>query len=161
MNNSASTGGDISRLYAVVAGVALVLGGVGGFFFDGSFGTGSQINGDEIFGTFITNGWNNLAHLVIGLVALGLAGRSPRAFALGGGIWLTALGVWGLSAADEGIGVLVSTFPIETSLSLLHLLLGLAGIAAYLGDGGGLPKVAAGRGPKLPNFKAGGRESRR
>lgn len=146
MNNlQTSAHGEISRLYAVVVGVALVLGGVGGFFFDGSFGTGSRIDGDEIFGTFITNGWNNLLHLAIGLVALALAGRAPRAFALGAGAGMALLGIWGLGAADDGGAVLVSTFPVDTSLSVLHLLIGLGGIAAFTGDGGRLPGLRLGR----------------
>lgn len=129
-----------ARLYALVVGVCLVLGGVAGFIYDADFGTGAEFGSDEILGTFPTNGWGNLVHLATGLAGLALALIAPRAAAFGLGGFYALLALWGMTTVERGFGVVLDTVPVNGSLNWLHLLVGLAGLGA------GLLTAASGRG---------------
>jgi hypothetical protein len=123
-----------SRLWCLLAGAGLLLGGVVGFGYESSFATGERLVADRIAGIFDTNGWHNLIHLAIGLLALTAAGRAPRGAAVLLGALLTVLGIWGLAVTDHGAGTLLDTVPVGSEVNLLHLLTGLAGIGAALLD---------------------------
>lgn len=119
-----------ARLFVLVAGAALVIGGIGGFFYESDFGTGSELVADEILGLFPTNGWDNVLHLLAGFACLAAARRAPRAMALAVGTGFTVLAVWGMIETEGPLGSLLDVIPVDTEDNLLHLALGLSGIAA-------------------------------
>jgi Ni,Fe-hydrogenase I cytochrome b subunit len=73
------------RLYATVAGAALVVWGIVGFFLDSSFARPDDLR--EALGLLSINGWANVFHMLTGALGLLLAGFASRRYA----IWLTAL----------------------------------------------------------------------
>lgn len=122
-----------ARLYALVVGGALVLGGIGGFLYESSFATGSELAADDIVGTFSVNGWSNLLHLLTGAIGLALASRAARPYALAvGGLYLV-IAVWGWFEVDHGFGALLDVIPLSGGDNWLHLLVGITGLAAGLG----------------------------
>ena len=129
-----------ARLFVLIVGAALVLGGVAGFFYEADFGVGGDLVSDEILGTFPTSGWDNLMHLLAGIACLAAASRAPRPMALLLGAGFTVLAVWGFLVTEGGFGTILDLLPVGTADNLLHLLVGLAGIAAGLlsaGESGG------------------------
>jgi hypothetical protein len=131
-----------ARLYVLVVGAALVIGGIAGFAYESSFGTGESYVSDNILGVFPTNGWDNVLHLAAGVACLLAASRAPRAMALAIGAGFTALAVWGFIVTDHGFGNIVDAIPVGTEDNFLHLALGLTGIAAGLLSPGRPPKPA-------------------
>ena len=121
-----------ARLFALLVGGLLVLGGIGGFMYESSFGTGDGLASDDIAGTFSVNGWRNLLYLVSGAAGLALASRAPRPYALAVGGLFVLIAVWGWFAVDHGFGTLADVIPLSGSDNWLHLLIGGAGIAAGL-----------------------------
>ena len=121
-----------ARLFVLVVGAALVIGGIAGFAYEASFGTGSAYVSDNILGVFPTNGWDNVLHLAAGLACLAAASRGPRAMSLALGAGFTALAIWGFIETDHGAGNLLDVIPVATKDNILHLALGLSGIAAGL-----------------------------
>jgi hypothetical protein len=73
------------RLFAAVAGAALVAYGIAGFFYESSFAQPEDV-GDAL-GLLSVNGWANAFHILTGAVGLLLAGFASRRYA----IWLCAL----------------------------------------------------------------------
>jgi hypothetical protein len=132
-----------ARLFVLVIGIALVIGGIAGFAYESSFGTGDSYVSDNILGVFPTNGWDNLLHLAAGLACLVAASRGPRAMSLALGAGFTALAIWGFIVTDHGSGNLIDVIPVGTEDNLLHLALGLTGIAAGLVSGRRRPPAAA------------------
>ncbi len=121
-----------ARLFVLVVGAALVIGGIAGFAYEASFGTGDSYVSDNILGVFPTNGWENALHLAAGLACLAAASRAPRAMSLLLGAGFTVLGVWGMTQTDHGAGALLSAIPVGTELNILHLAVGVTGVAAGL-----------------------------
>lgn len=117
-----------ARLYATVTGAFLVLLGFAGLLANSEFRTPELTS--DLLGFYTVNGWANAFHIVIGLTGLFLARPLPRLFAILAGALFTALGVWGLLAAD-GI-LLFDKLPALRWVNLINLLLGLTGIVAYL-----------------------------
>lgn len=74
-----------ARLYATLAGAALFLFGIVGFFFDSSFATPDDAR--EALGLLSVNGWANSFHILTGAIGLLVAGFASRRYA----IWLTAV----------------------------------------------------------------------
>lgn len=68
-----------ARLYATLAGAALFVLGIAGFFFDLS--------------------WLNFLYLASGTLGLLVAGRSSRPYALALGLLYTAIAIWDFSAS--------------------------------------------------------------
>ena len=100
--------------YAVLAGTALVAAGAIGLLFDASFvGAG---------------GWQDAIHLATGILGLAAARSWARDYALGFGLAYAILGLCGLIAGDGTD--LLGELPVTVPASLLHLLLGLAGLGA-------------------------------
>jgi hypothetical protein len=131
MNRNADTA-TAASLFVLLCGAALVIGGIAGFAYESSFGTGDTYVSDDILGIFPTNGWDNTLHLLAGIACLAAASRAPRAMALALGAGFTVLAVWGYIETDRGVGNLLDTIPVGTEDNLLHLALGLTGIAAGL-----------------------------
>ncbi len=129
-----------AQLYATLVGGVLVIAGIIGFFYDASFSTGDEIEADEVFGILAVNGWHNvLGHLAIGLFLLAMAGRAARSAVLGVGLLYVVLAVWGFIVVEDGFGDILGLIPVNTEDNVLHLILGLTGLAA----GAATPKTAA------------------
>jgi hypothetical protein len=123
-----------AQVFCVVVGATLVAAGVLGFFYNGDFSTGSATtdpaNRDALLGILDVNGWHNLVHLATGVLALAFA-PSPsaaRAYALVFGVTYLIVATWGFAAGD-GDSIL-ELIPVNTEDNVLHLLLGVAGVAA-------------------------------
>lgn len=132
-----------ARLFVLLVGSALVIGGIAGFFYESDFGTGGDLVSDDIFGVFPTNGWDNLFHLIAGFACLVAASRAPRQMALAIGALFTVVAVWGMLETNRGVGSLADTIPVSTEDNLLHLAVGLTAIAAGLLDVRGRPAAPA------------------
>lgn len=124
-----------ARLFLLVVGTALVLGGIAGFFYESDFGTGAELVADDVLGIFPTNGWDNVLHLIAGLACLAAAPRAPRPAALALGALFSLLAVWGALATDRGIGDVLDVIPVDADDNLLHLAIGLCGLAAGAATG--------------------------
>jgi hypothetical protein len=117
-----------ARLYALVVGGGLVLLGIAGFMYESSFGTGDELAADEIAGTLAVN----VVYLISGGLGLAIASRAPAPYALGAGAFYLVIAVWGWFAIDHGYGTLLDAIPLTGTDNWLHLLIGVAGIAAWL-----------------------------
>ncbi len=95
-----------ARLFASVAGLALVLLGIVGFFYDASFG--SLDSYQEALGAIQVNGWLNLFYIATGAVGLLVAGVSSRTYSLIVGLLFTLLAIlgWGTVTLDLVVGLL-------------------------------------------------------
>ncbi|MDQ3435680.1 MAG: DUF4383 domain-containing protein, partial [Actinomycetota bacterium] len=100
-----------------------------GFLYNGSFSV-DPVERDAVFGILEVNGWHNVVHLATGGLGLALAGVAARAYALTLGAVYTLVFVLGLIVGDGGN--LLGLIPINTEDNVLHLLLGLLGLAAGL-----------------------------
>jgi hypothetical protein len=139
-------GSSPARLYCLLVGGVLVAAGIIGFFYASGFDAGDKVcindNCDDVLGILAVNGWHNLVHLGIGAVLLLAAGGAARIAALGiGGLYI-ALAILGwIATGDGGIGfiaenhVLIDLVPVNNEDNVLHLILGLTGIAAGLASG--------------------------
>jgi hypothetical protein len=121
-----------ARLYCTLVGAVLVIAGIIGFFYSGNFDTGAgnvAANTDDVFGILGVNGWHNLLHIALGLLALAVAGSpyGARAYCLGIGLVYLVLAIWGWI---DGDGILLGLIPVNNEDNVLHLVLGLVGLAA-------------------------------
>jgi hypothetical protein len=141
-------GSSPARLYSMLIGGALVIGGVVGFFYAAGFDTGNSICSgdgcDKVFGILAVNGWHNLIHIAtgaVGLIALSYGYSAQRAYALYLGIIYIVVAVLGF--VDFGAGdfndTILKVIPVNTEDNFLHLILGVLGIGAGLAT----PKKAA------------------
>jgi Domain of unknown function (DUF4383) len=95
-----------ARLFAPVAGAALLLLGIVGFFYTASFeGLGDYT---DALGGLQMNGWLNLFYVAVGAVGLLVAGVSSRTYSLTVGLLFIALAIvgWGTGWLNVTIGVL-------------------------------------------------------
>ena len=117
-----------AQVYAFVIGGALVIAGVIGFFYSASFGSPGTVH--DVFGLLGVNAWHNLVHIAtgaIGLVSLGYA--ASRAYSLALGVAYVVIAVWGfIIGGGESI---LGFIPVNTEDNVLHLVIGLSGLAAY------------------------------
>ena len=121
-----------SMLYAGVVGATLVVAGIIGFFYNATFTSDESVR-DAVFGVLDVNGWHNVVHIltgVLGLLAFGAGAYAARTYAM-------ALGVVYLGVAAVGFAVgagdsILSIVPVNTEDNILHLLLGVAGVGAWL-----------------------------
>ena len=119
-----------ARLYALLVGSVLTIAGVIGFFYDSSFDTGSSLTSEAVFGVLDVNGWHNVVHIVTGLLGLAAVGYAARAYALVLGIVYVVVAIWGFAETTNGVGVILDFLPLNTEDNILHLALGLTGLAA-------------------------------
>jgi hypothetical protein len=137
-------GSSPARLYALTVGAVLTVIGIIGFFYNASFAVGNDINAsDPVFGLLAVNAWHNIVHILTGVLGLLAAGYAARTYALGLG--LVYLVVAFLGFIDFGSGDLNDTIlqviPVNTEDNLLHLALGVLGLAA----GAATPRAGAAR----------------
>jgi hypothetical protein len=128
-----------ARLYCLLVGAVLVIGGIIGFFYEASFATGDSIRSDDVFGILAVNGWHNLVHIAIGAVLLLAAGSAARVAALWVGVLYIVLCVLGfIATSNNGIGfvaendTLLKLVPVNNEDNVLHLILGITGVIAAL-----------------------------
>ena len=125
-----------ARLYCTLVGAVLVIAGIIGFFWSSSFDTGSAAvarESDEVLGLLAVNGWHNvIGHLAIGLVLLAAAGRpdTARTASLAVGLVYIVLTIWGFAVVEDGFGDILGLIPVNNEDNVLHLILGLTGLAA-------------------------------
>ena len=128
-----------ARLYALAVGATLVIAGIIGFFYNSDFSTGNNVPRDAVFDILDVNGWHNVVHLATG--ALGLVAATSlatsRLYAFGLGIVYLAVAVWGFAIGDGE--VIAGLIPINNADSVLHLALGVLGVAAGLTSGTSAP----------------------
>jgi hypothetical protein len=115
-----------ARLYATVVGAVLTILGIIGFFYSGSFGSPGTV--DDVFGIFAVNGWHNVFHLATGLLGLAAAGYAARTYALAVGLLYLVVTIWGfiIGSGDS----ILTIVPVNTEDNVLHLIVGLTGLAA-------------------------------
>jgi uncharacterized protein DUF4383 len=124
------TSNSPARLYAGLFGVVLVVAGIIGFFYESTF-TDEKAVRDSVFGILDVNGWHNVVHIatgLVGLLAFAAGAAASRQYALGLGVVYIAVGIWGFVIGD-GDSIL-SIIPVNTEDNVLHLVIGLAGLAA-------------------------------
>jgi hypothetical protein len=130
-----------ARLYCTLVGAVLVIAGIIGFFYSSGFDTGARgvaNDTDQVFGILAVNGWHNVVHILLGVLALAVAGSASgaRAYCLGIGLVYVLLALWGFI---DGDGVILGLVPLNDEDNVLHLILGLTGLAA----GAATPKLEA------------------
>jgi hypothetical protein len=118
-----------ASLYAGLIGAVLLVAGIIGFFYSASFG--SPGNTDSVLGILEVNAWHNLVHIlsgVLGLAAFAAGARASRTYALVFGVVYIVVAIWGfiIGSGDS----ILSIVPVNTPDNILHLILGLTGLAA-------------------------------
>lgn len=128
-----------ARLYAIVFGATLVVVGIMGFFVSNDFSTGDDIPRDGLLGLFDVNGWHNVVHLASGAVGLAAATSlaAARVYALGFGAVYVAVAAWGFAIGSGE--VIAELIPVNTADNVLHLAIGVVGLAAGLATGTSAP----------------------
>ena len=132
-------------VFALVIGATLTVGGIVGFFYNASFGSGSGTSRDAVLGILDVNGWHNVVHIASGAVGL-LVARSyggSRAYALALGAVYLVVALLGFLAGDGG--EIFSLIPVNTEDNFLHLFIGIAGVGAGLATPATLPPTLAAR----------------
>ncbi len=115
-----------AQLYALVVGTVLTVAGIIGFFYSTAFGSPGDV--DAVFGILDVNGWHNVVHIATGVLGLLSLGYAARAYALGLGAVYLVVAIWGFIIGNHES--ILGFIPINTEDNVLHLLLGLAGLAA-------------------------------
>jgi len=118
-----------AQLYALIFGAVLTVAGIIGFFYNSEFTSNKAVR-DAVFGILDVNGWHNVVHILSGILGLILASSyaSARTYALGLGLVYILVAVWGFIIGN-GDSIL-SIIPVNTEDNILHLLIGITGIAA-------------------------------
>jgi hypothetical protein len=118
-----------AQLYALSFGAGLTIIGIAGFFYNSDF-TSDKSARDAVFGIFEVNGWGNVLHILTGIVGLMAASTysSARGYAFGIGAVYVIVAIWGfiIGSGDS----ILSIVPVNTEDNVLHLFIGIAGIAA-------------------------------
>jgi hypothetical protein len=127
-----------AQLYALIFGAVLTVAGIIGFFYNSDFTSNRAVH-DDVFGILSVNGWHNVVHIATGVLGLAAASTyaSARGYALGLGIVYIVVAIWGF-VIGSGDSIL-SIVPVNTADNVLHLLIGITGLAAAAAT----PAVAA------------------
>lgn len=128
-----------TRLYATVSGAVLVLLGLAGMLENAEFDDPRLWS--ELLGLYATNGWANAFHILLGLLALLLAQRASRLWALVASAVFLGLGLWGVLAPAGDL--LFDLLPATRAVNLVNLLLGGFALAALLASRWDAIKAAA------------------
>jgi hypothetical protein len=118
-----------AQLYALIFGAVLTVAGIIGFFYNSEFTSDKTVR-DAVFGILDVNGWHNVVHILTGILGLIAAANyaASRSYALGLGFIYIVVAIWGfiIGSGDS----ILSIIPVNTEDNILHLLIGIAGIAA-------------------------------
>ena len=133
-----------ARLYALSVGAVLTVAGIIGFFYDASFDVGESIRSDKVFDILAVNAWHNIVHIVTGVLGLLAAGYAARTYALALGLVYVVVAFLGFIdfASGDVNDTILQFIPVNTEDNILHLALGVLGLAA----GAATPKAGAARG---------------
>ena len=118
-----------AQLYALIFGAVLTVAGIIGFFYNSEFTSDKSVR-DAVFGILDVNGWHNVVHILTGILGLVFASTysGARTYALGLGAVYILVAIWGFIIGDGNS--ILSIIPVNTEDNILHLLIGIAGIAA-------------------------------
>jgi len=118
-----------AQLYALTFGAVLTIAGIIGFFYNSEFTSNKAVH-DAVFGILNVNGWHNLVHILTGVLGLIVASSyaSSRAYAIVLGVVYIFIAIWGFIIGDGNS--ILSIIPVNTEDNVLHLLIGISGIAA-------------------------------
>jgi hypothetical protein len=118
-----------AQLYALIFGALLTVAGIIGFFYNSDFTSNKSVH-NAVFGVLDVNGWHNVFHIATGVFGLVAAGSysSGRLYALVIGAVYIVVAIWGFTIG--GGNSLLSIIPVNTADNVLHLFIGVAGIAA-------------------------------
>jgi uncharacterized protein (UPF0333 family) len=118
-----------AQLYALIFGAVLTVAGIIGFFYNSDFTSDKHVR-DAVFGILDVNGWHNVVHILSGILGLMAASSysSARTYALGLGAVYILVAIWGFIIGDGNS--ILSIIPVNTEDNVLHLLIGITGIAA-------------------------------
>jgi hypothetical protein len=118
-----------AQLYALIFGAVLTVAGIIGFFYNSDFTSDKNVR-DAVFGILDVNGWHNVVHILSGILGLMAASSyaSARGYALGLGLVYIVVAIWGFIIGDGNS--ILSIVPVNTEDNVLHLFIGVAGIAA-------------------------------
>ena len=129
-----------AQLYCLIAGLALLLAGIFGFFADATFdlsttsdpeggNVGGMLQGDSFLG-FEVNGWHNVVHLLSGLVLLSVFRnrKAAKTVALAFGLVYAIVAIIGLIDGNDVLGII----PVNPADNILHIALAALGIIAGL-----------------------------
>jgi uncharacterized protein DUF4383 len=118
-----------AQIYALGFGAILTIAGIIGFFYNSEFTSNKAVR-DAVFGILDVNGWHNVVHIATGVLGLVAAASysSSRMYAIGLGIVYIVVAIWGfiIGSGDS----ILSIVPVNTNDNILHLLIGIAGLAA-------------------------------
>jgi hypothetical protein len=131
-----------AQLYALVFGAVLFAAGIVGFFYSAAFGTPGKVA--SVLGILDVNGWHNVVHLAtggLGLAAMGNAAYA-RTYALLLGVVYVVVAVWGFVVGDGA--AILTIVPVNTADNILHLAIGVLGLAAGAASGEAGAAPAAG-----------------
>ena len=137
-------GSSPARLYALTVGGVLTVAGIIGFFYNASFAVGDDINAsDPVFGLLAVNAWHNIVHILTGVLGLVAAGYAARTYALALGLVYLVVAFLGFIdfASGDLSDTILQVIPVNTEDNLLHLALGVLGLAA----GAATPRAGAAR----------------
>jgi len=120
-----------AQVYALLVGLALLAGGVLGFFYSASFAIGEAIEREAVLGILDVNAWHNLVHIATGALALAVAGSysTSRAFALAFGVVYLLVAMIGFAVGDGE--AIVGLVPVNTEDNVFHVLIAVSGLLAY------------------------------
>ena len=143
-----------AQWYCLLAGLALLLGGIFGFIADASFDTSTTSDGDATgnadgalqgdgFLGFEVNGWHNIVHLASGLLLLAAFRRRglARTVALAFGLIYGVVAVIGLIDGNDVLGLI----PVNPADNALHIALSALGVVTGLMSRGDDRDRTAGR----------------
>jgi hypothetical protein len=130
-----------AQWYCLLAGLALLLGGIFGFIADASFDTSTTsdddatgnadgaLQGDGFLGLEV-NGWHNIIHLASGLLLLAAfrRRRPAKTVALAFGLVYGVVALIGLIDGSDVLGLI----PVNAADNVLHIALSALGILTGL-----------------------------
>ena len=121
-----------------MVGAFLLLTGVAGFFYTANFDTGDAVASTKVYGVLASNGWDNIALILLGVPLLFAARDYARVGALAGSIGFVVIVALGIAAlGDDGIpfvaenDAILSALPVSTFDVCLYVVLAALGFAAW------------------------------
>ena len=119
-----------AQLYALTIGIVLTAAGLVGFLYSSAFGSPGKTT--AVLGLLDVNGWHNLVHLASGVLGLLVASRprASRTYAGAFGLTYLLVGIWGITLGSSG--AILSFLPVNFADDVLHLVIALWGVFAYV-----------------------------
>jgi p-aminobenzoyl-glutamate transporter AbgT len=119
-----------TRTYALFIAIGFLAAAVLGAFTNNNFSTGAHIQRSAVLHVLDTNGWHNLFHLAFVPLAVWVANRAGASatFAIVAGAFYGMMGLVGLGLGNNA--VFFGLLPLNIADSLVHLSLGILGVAA-------------------------------